>query len=70
MIELNKLNGQLFLVNPDLIRYIESTPDTVLTFVDGEKLVVLDKPDEIVSKIVQFRRLFFSGAQLPRLVKE
>lgn len=70
MIELNKLNGQHFLVNPDLIRYIESTPDTVLTFVDGEKLVVLDKPNEIVSKIVQFRQSYLGGVQLPRLVKE
>jgi flagellar protein FlbD len=66
MIELNKLNGQRFMVNPDLIRYIEATPDTVLTFVDGVKIVVLDKPDEIVSKIVQFRRSF----QLPRLVEK
>lgn len=66
MIELNKLNGLRFLVNPDLIRYIEATPDTVLTFVDGEKLVVLDKPDEIVAKVIQFRRSIL----LPRIVKE
>ena len=66
MIELNKLNGLRFLVNPDLIRYIEATPDTVLTVVDGEKLVVLDKPDEIVAKVIQFRRSIL----LPRIVKE
>lgn len=56
MIELNKLNGTLVLVNPDLIRFVESTPDTVLTFIDGEKMMVRDRPQEIVEKIVDYRR--------------
>ncbi len=66
MIELSKLNGIAVLVNPDLIRFVESAPDTVLTFTDGEKLMVRDKPDEIVEKIVVYRRRL----QLPYLVKE
>jgi flagellar protein FlbD len=56
MIELHKINGAPVFVNPDLIRLIEKTPDTVLTFTDGEKLMVRDKPDEIVEKVVRFRR--------------
>ncbi len=56
MIELSKLNGAAVLVNPDLIRFIESTPDTVLTFTDGEKIMVREKPNDIVEKIVRFRR--------------
>lgn len=56
MIELSKLNGSAVLVNPDLIRVIEATPDTVVTFTDGEKLMVKDRPKEIVEKIVRFRR--------------
>ncbi len=66
MIELSKLNGIHVMVNPDLIRFVESTPDTVLTFTDGEKLMVRDRPEEIVEKIVVFRRKL----QLPYLVKE
>jgi flagellar protein FlbD len=66
MIEVSKLNGAPLLVNPDLILYIEATPDTVLTFTDGEKLMVREQPREIVEKIVDFRRSY----QVPRLVRE
>lgn len=65
MIELSKLNGTRFYANPDLIRVIEATPDTVVTFTDGEKIIVRDRPEEIVEKVVQFRRLF----QYPRIVR-
>jgi flagellar protein FlbD len=66
MIEVRRLNGTPLLVNPDLIRYIEATPDTVLTFTDGEKLMVREQTQEIVEKIVEFRR----NCQFPRLVRE
>jgi flagellar protein FlbD len=56
MIELSKLNGTPVVVNPDLIRYIESAPDTVLTFTDGVKMMVREKPTDIVDKIVRYRR--------------
>ena len=42
MIELTRLNGQKIFVNCDLIRYTEASPDTILTLVTGEKLVVLE----------------------------
>jgi len=42
MIELTRLNGQKIFVNCDLIRYAEASPDTILTLVTGEKLVVLE----------------------------
>ncbi len=66
MIEVSKVNGKPVLVNPDLIRFIEATPDTVLTFTDGERLMVQDKPDDIVQKIIRFRRT----CALPAIVKE
>jgi flagellar protein FlbD len=66
MIELSKINGKAVLVNPDLIRFIESTPDTVLTFTDGERMMVLDQPNAIVDKIIRFRR----SCSLPSIIKE
>lgn len=57
MIELSRLNGLEVVVNPDLIRFIEKTPDTILTFVDGEKLLVREQPEEIVEKIVRYRKI-------------
>jgi flagellar protein FlbD len=56
MIELNKLNGSKVVVNPDLIRFIEATPDTVLTFTDGEKMMVKNPSGEVIDKIIDFRR--------------
>lgn len=56
MIEVSKINGKVVMVNPDLIRFIEATPDTVLTFTDGERLMVRDLPQEILEKIVRYRR--------------
>ena len=56
MIEVNKLNGTAVFVNPDLIRYLESAGDTVLVFTDGQKLIVRQQPEEVIRRIVEFRR--------------
>ena len=56
MIQLTKLNGRSILVNPDLIRTIESTPDTLLKFTDGETLMVRETPREVINFVVSFRR--------------
>jgi flagellar protein FlbD len=56
MITLSRINGLQVMVNPDLIRFIECIPDTVLTFIDGEKLIVREKPSDIVERIVVYRR--------------
>lgn len=66
MIEVSKINGKPVLVNPDLIRFIEASPDTVLIFTDGERLMVQDKPDGILQKIIRYRQ----ACQTPGLVKE
>ncbi len=58
MIELKKLNGASIFVNPDLIRVVESTPDTLINFVDGESLLVKDTPQEIIASIVSYRRRY------------
>ncbi len=59
MIELKKLNGTSIFVNPDMIRVVESTPDTLVNFLDGESLLVLNSPPEIVERIVLFRKKYF-----------
>jgi flagellar protein FlbD len=62
MIELTRLNGHKLTVNCDLIRYAESTPDTTLTLVTGEKLIVLETPAEISERIVELRAQTLRGA--------
>jgi len=62
MIELTRLNGHKLTVNCDLIRYAEATPDTTLTLVTGEKLIVLETPAEIVERVIALHSLTLRGA--------
>jgi flagellar protein FlbD len=55
MIELTRLNGQKLFVNCDLLKYAEASPDTVLTLVTGDKLVVRESCAEVVAQAVAFR---------------
>lgn len=64
MIQLTRLNNQPFLLNSDLIKWIENAPDTVLTLVTGEKVVVSEPSGQVVEKIVEFRRRIFPGLAL------
>jgi flagellar protein FlbD len=51
MITATRLHGPAFALNPDLIERIESTPDTVITLVDGAKYVVRETVDELVERV-------------------
>lgn len=67
MIQLTRLNKQPLVVNSDLIEFIENTPDTVITLVTGEKVVVSESTEEILSRILTFRQRLLptSFAMLP-----
>jgi flagellar protein FlbD len=60
MIELTRLNGHLMVVNSDLIKYAESAPDTMLTLINGEKIVVLEPCDEVVRRITAYRAMLLA----------
>jgi flagellar protein FlbD len=55
MILLKKINGAPIVLNSDLIEFIEETPDTVITLANGDKVVVHEGMNEIISKVVDFR---------------
>ncbi|HHZ16594.1 MAG TPA: flagellar FlbD family protein [Peptococcaceae bacterium] len=57
MIELTKLNGTPFVVNAELIEIIEATPDTVITLINGRKMMVKETVDEVVKKAVDYKKL-------------
>ena len=56
MIKVTRLNGKEFVVNAELIQYVEATPDCVITLVNHEKLVVKESIDEIVKRVVEYGR--------------
>ena len=65
MIAVHRLRGEPMFLNADLVESIEATPDTVLTLVDGRRIVVADSPDEIAERIVEFRAsILVSAAEL------
>lgn len=55
MIILTRLNGQRFAVNPDLIERVESTPDTIVTLVDGTKYLVTQTIEDIADLVIEHR---------------
>lgn len=61
MIVVTRLSGGLLVVNVDLIVSIEQTPDTVLAFVNGDRLLVKETPDEIVSRVLAFKAQVAAG---------
>jgi flagellar protein FlbD len=56
MIRLKRLNGSAFVLNSDLIKTIEATPDTVITLTTGEKLMVLEPVEEVLRETAAYRR--------------
>ncbi len=56
MIYVTRLNHTSVVLNSDLIEHVETTPDTVISLTTGQKLMVLESADEIVCRVVQYRR--------------
>jgi flagellar protein FlbD len=61
MIELTRLNGSPLYVNCDLIKWAEAAPDTLLTLVNGEKIVVRESCQELVERVKQHRLLLLTA---------
>lgn len=56
MISVTRLDGKIYWINPHQIESMEENPDLTLTMLSGKKVVVLEKPDDVVAKIVEYRR--------------
>lgn len=56
MIALTRLNNKRFVLNAEQIRYIESTPDTLITLIGGDKVMVKETLEEVVKRAVEYTR--------------
>ena len=64
MIELTRLNGAPIVLNSDLIKTAEASPDTMLTLITGEKLIVREDTSEVMERVLAYRaRLLASVAK-------
>lgn len=66
MIRVTRLNGKQYLLNADLIETIESTPDTVVTLTSGRKYIVRETSDDLLERILSYRRGIYAGAVVTR----
>jgi flagellar protein FlbD len=57
VIEATRLNGLPVLVNAELIKFIEATPDTLITLTTGEKIMVKESVEVVAQRVLQYRRL-------------
>ncbi|HWR50587.1 MAG TPA: flagellar FlbD family protein [Bryobacteraceae bacterium] len=65
MIQLTRLNRGPFLLNADLIEHVETTPDTVITLTNGHQFVVREPADEVVARVVGYRRRLADPPEAP-----
>ena len=65
MIKVTKLNGSELVVNSDLIEFVESLPDTIISLVTGKKIMIKESSDDVIEKVAEFKRLS-SGRSVPK----
>ena len=56
MIQVTKLNGEKYWINPHQIETMEMNPDVTLLMLSGKKLVVKDSPEDVLTKIIEYRK--------------
>ena len=61
MIEVTKINGSKVLINPDLMELVEETPDTVITFTTGRKIIVKESSQEVKNLVKLYRKDIFAN---------
>ena len=64
MIRLTRINRVPLVLNSDLIEHVEATPDTVIALTTGQKLVVMESAEEVIRKVIEFRRLIANRPEL------
>jgi flagellar protein FlbD len=56
MIQLTKLNGDQFVLNAEIIRYVERCPETLVTLISGESIMVTESMNEVVKRAIMYQQ--------------
>lgn len=64
MIDVLQINNKPLTINAELIEFIETTPDTIITMTNGKKIFVKDSVEEIVEKVVAYRQRCFEHLKI------
>jgi flagellar protein FlbD len=65
-----RISGQEIVINADLVEVIETTPDTVITLIDGKKYVVVEPAQEIIDRVVAYRAAIIGAPQAPSVARK
>ncbi|MBR6771679.1 MAG: flagellar FlbD family protein [Lachnospiraceae bacterium] len=60
MVEVTRINGTKVLINPDLMELVEETPDTVISFTTGRKIIVKESRQEVKNLVKLYRKDIFA----------
>jgi flagellar protein FlbD len=61
MLKLTRLNNHIVAINPDHIGWADASPDTTLFLIGGEKIIVRESLDELIARVIDFRRMIRVG---------
>lgn len=61
MIKVTKLNDEQFVLNAELIKTVEETPDTVITITTGNKYIVKESADDVIKAVVDYKKSIFTN---------
>ncbi|MCK9486216.1 MAG: flagellar FlbD family protein [Dehalococcoidia bacterium] len=67
MIRVTRLDRSEFVLNAEFIQSVESTPDTHIVLFNGHSFVVLESTDEVVARVLEYRRSVYGGVGRPPL---
>jgi len=70
MIKVKKINGRDLIINAELIEFVENTPDTMISMTTGKKIIVKDTPEELIKKVIEYRREIFPFKRFKKLTKD
>jgi len=70
MITVTRINKKIIVINAELIEFIESTPDTIITTTTGKKIIVEDTTEDIIRKVIEYRRLCFPEKRYKPMTEE
>jgi flagellar protein FlbD len=66
MIQLTRLHNEKVVINADLIEFVESTPDTMISTTTGKKLMVRESVEEVIRMVIEYRRNCLFNPKKPR----
>ncbi len=66
MIEVTRLNETKLLINSDQIEFVEETPDTVISFLSGKKIIVKESRQEIQNLVILYKKKIVSDCLIFR----